>query len=614
MVFKDLRGKASDWFVKILLSLIILSFTLWGVPEFLRGYASGSTVAKAGPVDISKSYIQERIKNVLERFQENVTIEKAVALGLHKHVLNSIITEILIDLEIQDLKLVSSDQSLLFQAQHDATFQDENGRFSSEKLESIVRTAGLSEKQFLSQIRSRLLQQQLAVAVSAQTYIPAQLLSQIMHAMHQKRDIDIVLISSNDFPLPTTASDEELKVFYDTHKKEFETPELRRSTIISITPDALVRDNDVSDQQLRYTYETNREYFSTPETREILVASLKEDKELNDLKQAVKSKKYGKHFQNFGHVPQGVLKEEIDSVAFGLKQDTLSQIIDTSEGKRIILITDIRPTTVELLQAVRPQVLKRAKRDLAQEKMLALSSEIDDKISSGSILEEIANEYDFMLIRTNAIDRTGQSAESEGTNNLSEDILNTIFSQEEKVDGIFQETNDGTTYLVRVDEIISPSIPSFQTIQSNVEQAYKAKARQEAALYTAQNIQKSLKSGASSIQTIVNMHTAATQKSFNNVTRAELAEKTPLPGAFISKIYNAPPGESLIDANDDTAIVAVTRSIASEESTHNANDTAEIRALIENTLTQDLESSFVNTLKEKFGVSVDEERLEQLAE
>lgn len=614
MVFKDLRGKASDWFVKFLLILIIASFALWGVPEFLRGYSSGTTVAKVGDVEISKNYLHKRMQTILQRFKGEITMAQAVQMGLHKRILESMITEILIDLEIRDLKLTSSDQSLLFQVRHDATFQDESGRFSSEKLNALLKSAGLSEKQFLSQLRNNLLQQQLAVAISAQTYLPAQLAIQLMEAMGQKRDIDVFFIALKDVAEKGTPAQEDLEAFYNENKERFEQPEFRRATIISITPDALFADSAISEAQLQNAYDTNKNLFTKPEAREVLVASINDLKEIEAVKQAIAYKNYAKYFHNFGYVSQGELAAEIDAAAFGLKAGELSDVIKTSEGNRVVLVKSVRPAKTRSLNAVKKKVLRIAKKQFAQEKMIALANEIDDKIASGATLEDIAKEHDFTLTRTNLIDRAGTSKEGDkNPTNIEEEVVKTIFGQEEKVDGTFQETKDGTTYLVRVDEVYPMVIPPLEEIREEISQAWQVVETQKKADALAAHIVTELDKGTSA-KDIMRQQKNVTQKTFRGITRAELAEKTTLSTDLISNIYKTSAKKALAGQSDAHAVVAITREIINAKNVGQSKEMGELKKIVATSLAQELETTFVAALREKFGVKINDENLNQLAE
>ena len=97
-MLSNLREKILSWGAKILFALLIISFGLWGVGDYITGGGDrNEAVAEVGNRQITSRELKSQIKKALARFREimgqNFTDEQARSLGIVDQTLNSMIRE-----------------------------------------------------------------------------------------------------------------------------------------------------------------------------------------------------------------------------------------------------------------------------------------------------------------------------------------------------------------------------------------------------------------------------------------------------------------------------------------------------------------------------------------
>src|SRR5579864_1507732 len=102
-----LRGihKASStwfgrWLMAAVMSLIVVSFAIWGINDIFRGFGRNSAV-RIGDVDISpeqfRQYYNDQLRELSLRAQRPITSEQARALGFDRQILSQLVMETALD-------------------------------------------------------------------------------------------------------------------------------------------------------------------------------------------------------------------------------------------------------------------------------------------------------------------------------------------------------------------------------------------------------------------------------------------------------------------------------------------------------------------------------------
>lgn len=251
---------------KIFLAVVALSFVaFFGGGSWFRPHDPNAVVAEVGNLSISRSEfvekVQQQIQRIIAQSGESLTREQILQEGLPHLVLNQMIQEVLFNLESEFLGLTISDETLRGEVQSIKAFHNEKGIFERSRFDQILRANGLSEDTFIAEIRGELIRGQLADAIMIGAFLPEEMVDRLFNAQYQYRQAAMMLISPQEIPLPKVPSEDVLRAFYNTHSKEFKTPELRTITAFVIDPAVIGKEIQVSPDEIKSIYESKSDVY-----------------------------------------------------------------------------------------------------------------------------------------------------------------------------------------------------------------------------------------------------------------------------------------------------------------------------------------------------------------
>lgn len=127
------------------------------------------------------------------------------------------------------------------------------------------------------------------------------------------------------------------------------------------------------------------------------------------------------------------------------------------------------------LNEVKPAIITELQKEKANEAAFKLTQELDDKIAGGATLEELAPSIPGgKLLKLDNVSRSGLEKGDNLSPNLPEDqelaqeILQAGFALDEASDTPFAQAKSGNYYMVRVDKVSPPALPTFAEIKDRV--------------------------------------------------------------------------------------------------------------------------------------------------
>jgi parvulin-like peptidyl-prolyl isomerase len=208
--------------------------------------------------------------------------------------------------------------------------------------------------------------------------------------------------------------------------------QIRQASMLLISPTAMPVPSTPSDAVLEAFYNDYQKEFKTPELR-TLTALLIDPTQL-------------------GQNPQ-VTEEDIQAL-YEAKKDSFNN----------------KP-----LSEVKPTILAELQKDKANEAAFKLTQDLDDKIAGGATLEELAPSVQGgKLLKLENVSRSGlekgdnPSPQLPKDKDLAQEILQAGFALDEASDTPFTQAKGGDYYMVRVDKVSPPALPTFAEIKDRV--------------------------------------------------------------------------------------------------------------------------------------------------
>jgi peptidyl-prolyl cis-trans isomerase D len=304
------------------------------------------------------------------------------------------------------------------------------------------------------------------------------------------------------------------------------------------------------------------------------------------------------------------LGEEAADVAFKLGEGEVSAPAKGRFGWLLLKAERISPGHTKSFEEAREQIRDELAKDMATERVLKLSNDVEDARASGASLEEAAKAAGLKAPIVQAADAEGKDPEGKPIAGLAADIVREAFNQDVSFDADMKPLADGGYFVVRVDRIVPPDIRPLETIKDKVTGDYLRAERASRLKALAERLTTRVKAGTP-LATIAAEQGRALltsepieRGSANETFSREAVEK--LFAASIGDIVWGPVG-----LGESMLLMQLTDVRTPDPLTDEAKY-GSMRAELGRALANDAELALSSALQEQFEVRINERVLEQL--
>lgn len=467
-MLQTFRQHTAGWMAKVLLGLLVLSFSLWGIGDMVRGYVSNQPVITVGSVKITAEMIQQTVKTytdqLLNMAQGRLDPKALKDPRIRTQAIEQLVTKHLVAQEIEHMGLVTSDNSVRNAIQRLPELRDDQGQFDRRRYEALLSNAGRSERALIADVRERMLAQQWMMPLVSSSFLPKRLVDRLYQAQTELRDFAHVEIKRSAMKVSKVASADDLQQYYETHREKFIAPEYRSLSVIIVDPEKMKDDVKIDMAQVNAQVDQRAADFKTPETREVSVATFP-TKELAD--QAFKQVTMGATLANSVKDLKGNLNKlgtlakhqlpnkAIADVVFSLAAGVPSAVFVTEKGAMIFQVEKITPEKMKSKDEVRKFIIDEMKSAAVSAQMGDLRNKLEDALAGGKTIAEVAKEMDLHAHSLDMVDKDGISAKGDKVLEKIADraqILTEAFAQVEGNDNIV-DAKGGRLLAIRIDKI-----------------------------------------------------------------------------------------------------------------------------------------------------------------
>ncbi|BEM56504.1 peptidylprolyl isomerase [Serratia marcescens] len=396
----NLRAAANHVVLKIILALIILSFVLTGVGNYLIG-GSGDYAAKVNGQTIERAQLEQAFQSERSRMQQQLGDQFSALAGnegymqqMRRQVLSQLIDNMLLDQYAKKLGLAVSDDQIK-DAIRKAPYFQTNGQFDNAKYLDLIGRMGYTADNFAQSMRQQLVNQQLIQAFGESGFVlPSE--SQAMAALVlQERDVRLATIDLKALQAKQSAGDDELKAYYDQNKNSFIAPEQVKVSYIPLDAASMQDKVKVSEEDISAYYDQHKSSYGQPERKNYSVIQLKTEAEANV---ALDELKKGADFATLAKEKSTDIISrrtggelgwlEPETTADELKQANLTEkgqlsgVVKSSVGYLIVRLNDIEPEKLKPLSEVHDAIAKQVKQEKAVDAYYALQQKVSEAATS----------------------------------------------------------------------------------------------------------------------------------------------------------------------------------------------------------------------------------------
>ena len=407
-MLQSIRDRTQGWIAGVIISLVILSFALWGIHSYLEGYANTDVIAKVGSVNISKRELSAAYERVRRQTQDNTTsspLSDSSNNNLKQRALDALIN-------IQVLKQASTKEHFMISMHQVDNYLESmpefqvNGQFSPDRFQQLLATTLYSPVDFLNLIESTLLIDQPRLGILLTSFSLPDEVTNSIALINQERNVMFIQIPMDNYlkqAIPVT--DAEIDTYYKAHPDKFKTVEKVTADYLELSLNDLLTTIQPTQDELNNYYKENVNTFTLPmqwQLEKILipVAENANDSQLtaaqktagemlekissgadfaalakdNPAPDSITSNKSSTTWVTLNQLPVELQKPVSDLVTKGQSTDP----IRVSQGYVILKATDVQAPVVQSYDQVKDSVKQSLIKQLAEEKF----ADLKDKLSN----------------------------------------------------------------------------------------------------------------------------------------------------------------------------------------------------------------------------------------
>ncbi|MDU6925358.1 peptidylprolyl isomerase [Franconibacter helveticus] len=394
----NLRAAANHVVLKIILGLIIVSFILTGVGNYLIG-GNNNYAAKVNGQEINRAQFENAVAGERNRMQQQLGDQfSALAANenymknMRQQVLQRMIDETLLDQYAKKLGLGISDEQVKQAIFKQPAFQSD-GKFDNTRYNAIVNQMGMTADQYAQALRNQLTTQQLINAVVGTDFMLNGETDELAALVSQQRLVREATIDVNALAAKQQVSDAEINNYYQQNKDRFVAPEQFRVSYIKL--DAAAMPENASEADIQSYYDQHQDEFTQPQRSRYSVIQTKTEAEakavLDALKQGgdfatlAKEKSAdiisARNGGDMGWLEPATTPEELKNA--GLKEKgQLSGVIKSSVGFLVVRLDDVQPAQVKPLAEVHDAIADKVKHEKALDAYFALQQKVSEAASN----------------------------------------------------------------------------------------------------------------------------------------------------------------------------------------------------------------------------------------
>ncbi len=515
-------------FSQIILVLIVLTFALFGVDSYLRGRDATDVVAEIGSAGISQreygimvSQAQDRLRPQAQ--QNPQAAEYLQSDAFKRSVLNEMIQRRVLLNQAAQMGMAVSENELREVIGSVSAFFDENGQFSAEKYEQLLRAQNLSPAEFERQIEQDLIVGRLQNTISETAIVADSTVRRLVKQRGQQREVSQLIFSPVEYREKITVTEEDTKKYFDDNKELFKLPERARVEYLVLNEEAAAETVSVTDAELEQSYNERLAEFQTKEERRashilISVAESASSEEKDSAKktanevlaklQAKESSfaELAKQFSNdpgsaenggdLGFFEKGLMVESFDEAVFSASVGEIQGPIETQYGFHIIRLDEIKPLLTTPFDEVKEQLEKDIKQSKVEEAYIKASQTFSDLVyTEFDSLQPVADELMLTIQTSDWVSR-----DSAGFNTLLDkpELLQAIFSAEaldEKRNTQAFEVQPKTLVAARVIEHALETEMAYEDVSEEIQQFLQSKGALDMAISRGTEALETLKKG-----------------------------------------------------------------------------------------------------------------------
>jgi peptidyl-prolyl cis-trans isomerase D len=587
------RRLAKNIFFKIVLSIVGLSFVLFGISDFITGTPNSWVLKidneKFGVNSFEKAVELDR-KVIRSVKGSNPEIENYLNSEKFKSdVANRLVRKVLIQKISNEIGAFGSKKLILKTVAEDINFQDKDGKFDHEKFSNFLKNNGLDEERYIQEVSNEVSAEMIVQSFAMASPVNIKNALEVEEFNQEKRLTDVIKITKDNVRGITSPNDEEITKFYEEKKSIYKTKELRKVAYFEVDPKTFENAVKVEEVDAKKYYDGNPTLFSVEENKDFYhmlfekkeqaqefyqkITSTLDPTKSNIKEQFVKISKdsHKKTLKDIAleRVTKNALPAEISNAISGLKINELSTVIESKLGFHVFLFHNLNEKKQIAFEEVKDKIMEKLIAEKKEKSTQESIAKINDSLMIAKSLKEVADKFNLNITTSSLINDEGKNTnnvEALETKVLADFTKNTFTLKKGQPSKIFSNEKNGKYYALEIEEIVESQTPNLTEIKSKIIADIIDQRKQSELGKLAQQIQKEVAENPAKILSIAGKYGLATERSkiFPRIFYIDLgSSKMPYKNPFLEEIFAIKVGESTkaVSSSPEEYLIAFVREI-----------------------------------------------------
>lgn len=432
MTMLDRMRRHKGW-LKWSLALVVLTFVIFYIPDFLTARTGGAAPSEAlaqvegEPITVqafTRRY-NAQVNAYRNAYGGQINDQLLKQLGIDRQILNQLIDEEAMVAEARKQGISVSDAEIRERILTLPGFQ-ENGKFIGEQRYRQLlqfQNPPMTTADFEGSLRRALQIEKLRNALTGWMAVTDAEVAAEYRKRNEKVKLDVVPVTADAFKDKVTVTDADLTAAFEKDKEKYRIGEKRKIKYALLNVDQVRQTIQVTQADIDAFYKQNLSQYQTPaqvRASHILFktegkdeASVKAKAE-DVLKQAkapgadfaALAKKYSEDDSNasnggdLDYFGRGRMVPEFENAAFAMKSGEISDLVKTAFGFHIIKVVDNKPESTRPVSDVKSEIEEQLKWQKAQAEAEKIAKSLEPSLKNVADLDRVAKERSMIITET----------------------------------------------------------------------------------------------------------------------------------------------------------------------------------------------------------------------
>jgi peptidyl-prolyl cis-trans isomerase D len=449
----------------LLLLLILPSFAFFGIQGLEQYRENGSGIASVAGQPVTQEELDQLMHQQMERMQQmlgpNFDPKLFDTPQARQQALDTLIAQHVLQTEVVKQRIVVTDAQVSEEIRNIPAIKalyKPDGTLDVEGYDRLLASVGLSREQLFAQTRNNLMLQEMTRTIPNSVLLPKPALERLSMLLNQSRSVASLAFTPAEFASKVTLAPDAVKKYYDTHAAEFENPESLSVQYVVLDQAAVAAHVQVTPAEIEAFYKApaNQARFVIPEQRRashILIAVAKDaspaerDKakaKAQDILAKVRAKpsdfaSLAKQYSDdpgsaerggdLDYAPAGNYVKQFSDALFSLKQDQISDLVETEFGYHIIMMTGLKAGSVRPLEQARPEIEAELRKQKAASAFAQAADDFQNLVfDQADSLKPVADKLGLPILTADNVTRTPAPGSNAPVNDKR--VIDALFSDD----------------------------------------------------------------------------------------------------------------------------------------------------------------------------------------